>query len=186
MPSPVGEGGLRAFASMTDEVFAFSSSNFPSGIPCPDTSSTASGPPSPTGEGFLKSMRKHCISSISQKLHIIRSKSGISSTTLLLDIIHFNEVAYHHSVRNAYHPPKVAYTPFGAKHLCASRFALCSASPSAPRSNLHSLPCASTDSLRLIIITASPCISSTTLLLDIIHSNGVAYHHSARNAYHPF
>ena len=31
-PSPVGEGGIRAFASMTDEVFAFSSSNFPSGM----------------------------------------------------------------------------------------------------------------------------------------------------------
>ena len=42
----MGEGGIRAFASMTDEVFAFSSSNLPCGIPCPDTSSTASGPPS--------------------------------------------------------------------------------------------------------------------------------------------
>ena len=63
-PSPVGEGGIRAFASMTDEVFAFSSSNFPCGIPYPDTSSTASGPLSPTGEGFLKSMRKHRLASL--------------------------------------------------------------------------------------------------------------------------
>ena len=71
-PSPVGEGGIRAFASMTDEVFAFSSSIFPSGIPCPDTSSTASGPP------FI-SMRKHCISSA--------TCCGISST---------RSVVYHH------------------------------------------------------------------------------------------
>ena len=70
-PSPAGEGGIRVFASMTDEVFAFSSSNFPSGIPCLNTSSTASGPPSPTGEGFLKSMRKHCISSVLTKRHIL-------------------------------------------------------------------------------------------------------------------
>ena len=67
-PSPVGEGGIRAFASMTDEVFAFSSSNSLSGIPCPDTSSTASGPPSPTGEGFLKINAKRCMES-ADRLH---------------------------------------------------------------------------------------------------------------------
>ena len=62
--------------------------------------------------------------------------------------------------RNVSHQPEAVYTPFGAKHFCALRFALCSASPSAPRSNLHSLPCASTDSLRLIIINTECCISS--------------------------
>ena len=33
---------------------------FPSGIPCPVTSSTASGPPSPTGEGFLNQCASYC------------------------------------------------------------------------------------------------------------------------------
>ena len=59
-PSPVGEGGIRAFASMTDEVFAFPSSNFPSGILCPDTSSTASGPPSSyNARRCMKSFRRN-------------------------------------------------------------------------------------------------------------------------------
>ena len=82
-PSPVGEGGIRAFASMTDEVFAFSLSNLPSGIPCPDTSSTASGPPSPTGEGFLSSTEGG-IYSFRCKAHLcfaLRALLGFSERT---------------------------------------------------------------------------------------------------------
>ena len=54
-PSPAGEGGIRAtaLASMTDEVFSLYLQGLPSGTLYCDTSSTASGPPSPTGEGFF-------------------------------------------------------------------------------------------------------------------------------------
>ena len=128
----MGEGGIRAFASMTDEVFAFSSSNFPSGIPCPDTSSTASGPPSPAGEGFLSSTEGGISSRLCRVYHQQHS-CWISSTPTEWYIIHS-------FCKNGIYSFRLNTFVLGALHPC-------SATPSEPRSNLHSLACVSTDSV---------------------------------------